>query len=148
MTSLARSRRFAALTLGAAALVLAGCAESPAPEASGAAITADAGVRVVSVARAASLLDADPAPTVVDLRTPQEFAGGHLDGAVLVDYSAPDFREAIAELPRDGSYVVYCQSGNRSAGARQVMAELGFTDVADIDGGVVAWTQQGGPLTS
>ena len=135
------------VVLAMLALLLAACGSSDTAEAPESSSTAP-GIRVVSAEQAASLLDQDPAPTIIDVRTPEEFAQGHLDGAVLVDYNAPDFRDRIAEFPRDGTYVIYCRSGNRSAGARQVMTELGFTDVADIDGGVVAWTDQGRPLTS
>ncbi len=107
-----------------------------------------AGVRVVAPAEAQELLDAEPSPVVIDVRTPGEYAEGHLEGAELVDYNAPDFRDRIATYPRDASYVIYCRSGNRSAGARAIMTELGFTDVADIDGGIVAWTGAGFPITT
>ena len=107
----------------------------------------DQGVRVVEPAAADELLAAEPRPTVIDVRTPAEFAEGPLEGAVLVDVQAPDFRDRIAELDRDASYVIYCRSGNRSVGARETMAELGFTDVADIDGGILAWVQAGLPVT-
>ena len=83
---------------------------------------------------------------MIDVRTPAEYAEGHLEDAVLVDYDAPDFAERIAEFTRDGEYVIYCRSGNRSAGARATMAELGFTDVVDVEGGVVAWVEAGLPL--
>ena len=144
-------RRFAAAVL--AVTVLAGCsAEDDAGSAGDAAVEgadeAAPGVRVVSPAAGAELLAADPAPVLIDVRTPGEFAEGHIEGATLVDYNAPDFRDRIAELDPTASYVIYCRSGNRSAGAREVMTELGFEDVADIDGGWVAWVEQGLPVTS
>lgn len=71
--------------------------------------------------------------TVVDVRTPAEYDGGHLDGALNIDVQAPDFQERISELPRDETYVVYCRSGNRSAAAIRIMEGLGFTDL--VDGG-------------
>lgn len=72
--------------------------------------------------------------TIVDVRTPEEFAAGHVAGAVNVDVQADDFDARIAELPTDGSYVVYCRSGNRSARAVERMRGLGFTDLADGGG--------------
>lgn len=106
------------------------------------------GVRVVPAEEAAELLTADPAPAVIDVRTPEEFAEGHLDGAVLIDINSPDFEQRIAELDRDQPYVLYCRSGNRSAAARAVMADLGFTDVADVEGGIAAWIAAGLPVVT
>jgi phage shock protein E len=70
---------------------------------------------------------------VIDVRTPAEVAEGHLTGAVLLDIQDPGFRDAIAELPRDEAYFVYCRSGNRSGQAIELMRELGFTDL--VNGG-------------
>jgi phage shock protein E len=70
---------------------------------------------------------------VVDVRTPEEFDTGHLDGAVNIDYQAADFADRVAELPREASYVVYCASGRRATGAVEQMRDLGFTDV--VNGG-------------
>lgn len=108
----------------------------------------EAGVRVVSPEEAAGLLDAEPAPAVIDVRTPEEFAEGRIEGAVLIDVTSPDFAERIAELDRDQPYVLYCRSGNRSVTARQVMADLGFADVADIAGGITAWVEEGRPVVT
>lgn len=147
MNGIAAPRRLGAILVAIVALVLASCGSSETADVTAGSGQAD-GVRVVSVDQAVMLLGQDPAPTIIDVRTPEEFAGGRLEGATLIDYNAPDFRDRIAALPRDGHYVIYCRSGNRSAGARQLMTGLGFTDVADIDGGVVAWAQQGQPPTA
>ena len=146
--ALVPSRHRLGVVLGLLTVLLASCSSASATDIASGTDQSAPGIRVVSVEAAVSLLDEQPGITVIDVRTPGEFAEGHLEGAVLVDYTAADFREAIGEFPRDGSYLIYCRSGNRSAGARQVMAELGFTDVTDIDGGVLAWSQQGGRLVS
>lgn len=104
-----------------------------------------AGIRRVSPETAQDLLAGDV--TLIDVRTPEEYSAGHLEDATLVDIAAPGFADEIAALPRDASYVLYCRSGNRSAQALDVMATLGFTDVADIEGGIVAWEQAGLPIT-
>ena len=70
---------------------------------------------------------------VVDVRTPSEYAGGHLDGAVNIDFQSPQFDAAIAELDPDDEYVVYCQTGNRSAQAVAAMEDAGL-DVQDAGG--------------
>lgn len=69
---------------------------------------------------------------VVDVRTPDEFAEGHLEGAVNIDLDGPDFAGAIGELPRDGEYVLYCRSGNRSGQAAAIMDQLDFQNVVDL----------------
>lgn len=71
--------------------------------------------------------------TVIDVRTPAEFAAGRLDGAVNLDLQSFDFRDQIDALDRGGKYLIYCHSGNRSAQAAAIMDELGFEDV--VDGG-------------
>lgn len=86
--------------------------------------------------------------TVIDVRTPAEFAAGHLDGAVNIDVQGADFDAQIAALPKDGTYAVYCHSGRRSADATSKMADAGFTEVYNLDGGVQAWAAAGGALTA
>lgn len=80
---------------------------------------------------------------VVDVRTPAEFADGHLQGAVNIDLQSGSFEQAIAELPLDGSYVVYCRSGNRSGQAVSIMTKLGFENLVDA-GGLQAASQATG----
>jgi phage shock protein E len=71
---------------------------------------------------------------VIDVRTPGEFAEGHLEGAINIDVQAADFDAQITELPTDGDYVVYCRSGNRSATAVTRMEGLGFDSLLDAGG--------------
>lgn len=74
--------------------------------------------------------------TVIDVRTAPEFAAAHVDGAENIDVTASSFTQQVEQLDKDGEYLVYCQSGNRSADAAEKMADLGFTDVVD-GGGIV-----------
>ena len=107
------------------------------------------GISTISVEAAAAITDNPPDDLVVlDVRTPEEFAEGHLEGAVLIDFYAADFAEQLAALDPDVPYLVYCRSGNRSGQAMGVMEELGFTSAADIDGGIVAWVDAGLPVTT
>lgn len=138
-------------TLLAVLLVLAACGGDSDGEGAAAVDPAAgaSGVRVVAVEEAAEIHAADAADLVVlDVRTPAEFAEAHLDGAVLIDIYEPDFADRIAGLDRDVPYLLYCRSGNRSSEARELMAELGFTDVADIDGGIVSWVEAGQPVVT
>lgn len=84
---------------------------------------------------------------VLDVRTPEEYAEGHIDGATLIDFYEPDFVDRIAELDRGVSYVVYCRSGHRSGQTVALMARQGFTAVNDVDGGIIAWDAAGLPVT-
>ena len=69
---------------------------------------------------------------ILDVRTPEEFAAGHLDGAVLVDIKDASFDARIAELDPSLSYVVYCRSGNRSAQDVERMKAAGFGNLSDL----------------
>ncbi len=102
-------------------------------------------VQLVDVVKGLALA-ADQSVVVVDVRTPAEFAEGHLDRAELVDFNDAEFREQIAQFDRSATYLVYCHSGNRSGQATAIMAELGFANVYDLDGGIGAWQAAGAPI--
>ena len=80
---------------------------------------------------------------VLDVRTPMEFAEGHLENAVNIDFQSGSFESDIAALDKNATYAVYCRSGNRSGQAVKVMSDLGFTDLYDLDGGVIDWVSAG-----
>ena len=143
--------RFAVSTAAVLALAACGGADDAAPATTADQATAASagGVTVVSPDEAAATIEAAPDDLVIlDIRTPEEFAEGHIEGATLIDFYREDFAEQIAALDRDDPYVLYCRSGNRSQQARSLMAELGFTDVADVDGGIVGWEAAGLPIVA
>lgn len=82
---------------------------------------------------------------ILDVRTPEEFAERHLEGAEMIDFYRTDFAEQIADLDPDVPYLVYCRSGNRSGQTVALMRELGFSNVSDVDGGILSWNQAGLP---
>ena len=88
----------------------------------------------------------NPVFFIIDVRTPEEFDGGYIEGAINIDYYSEDFRVQLEALDKDKSYLVYCHSGRRSAGARDVMAELGFREVYNMSGGITEWEAQGLPV--
>lgn len=93
------------------------------------------------------LLQAPPTGLVIlDIRTPEEFAGGHIAGAANLDFYEPDFAANLDALDKDLPYFVYCRSGNRSASAIETMKDLGFTQVYELDGGIVSWAGAGLPI--
>jgi len=69
---------------------------------------------------------------IIDVRTPEEFAAGHLEGAVLIDIKDASFDSKIAALDPDAVYIVYCRSGNRSAQAVERMRGAGIDDITDL----------------
>ncbi|MBT9395100.1 rhodanese-like domain-containing protein [Hymenobacter sp. NST-14] len=77
--------------------------------------------------------------TLLDVRRPDEFAGGHLPGAVNIDVTGPDFARRVAALDKTKPTYVYCRSGARSATAATQLTKAGFADVANLLGGVLDW---------
>ncbi len=73
---------------------------------------------------------------IIDVRTPGEFASGHLEGAINIDVQSADFAAQVMELDKDGEYFIYCRSGNRSGQAIAQMNQMGFSDMTN--GGSVA----------
>ncbi|MCL2787011.1 MAG: rhodanese-like domain-containing protein [Micrococcales bacterium] len=73
--------------------------------------------------------------TILDVRAPDEFAEGHLEGAINIDIRASDFEPQIEALPRDTHYFVYCRAGARAAMAVAQMESSGFTNVT-LAGGI------------
>ncbi|MGE5283855.1 MAG: rhodanese-like domain-containing protein [Actinomycetota bacterium] len=87
----------------------------------------------------------DPGFVLLDVRTPKEFAEGRIEGAVLVDFLSPSFRDEMAKFDRGKTYLVYCRTGHRTVGALKIMRELGFPDVFVIAGGITKWKEAGFP---
>jgi rhodanese-related sulfurtransferase len=112
-----------------------------------AACASDSAVQTIGAAELVEVVEAGDA-VLLDVRTPQEYASGHLPGAVNIDLSDPTFAQQIEALPTQETYVVYCRSGNRSAEAATVMSEAGFTDVRDVDAGLQTIAQAGVPLVT
>jgi rhodanese-related sulfurtransferase len=91
---------------------------------------------------------AEPGTVVVDVRTPGEFAAGHVDGAVNIDVESPSFGSEIAALPKDTTYAVYCRSGRRSTLATDQMTEAGFTSLVNLQGGIADLQSAGAPIVA
>jgi rhodanese-related sulfurtransferase len=79
----------------------------------------------------------------LDVRTPAEFAEGHIEGARLIDFQSGNFESEIAGLDKEATYAVYCRSGNRSGQAVAIMHDAGFHNVYNLDGGVIDWANEG-----
>lgn len=92
------------------------------------------------------MLAQNPDARIIDIRTPAEFAEGHLEGAEIIDFYAPGYREKWAALDRDATYFVYCRTGNRSGKTMSMLAELGFTRILHLKDGIVSWQRVGLPV--
>ena len=90
----------------------------------------------------------DPSVVILDVRTPQEFAEGHLANAINIDFQSGNFEQEIASLDKSKTYAVYCRSSNRSGEAVKVMADAGFTRMYDMDGGIIDWQAAGGQIVT
>ncbi|MCB0819288.1 MAG: rhodanese-like domain-containing protein [Bacteroidetes bacterium] len=80
---------------------------------------------------------------IVDIRTPQEFAAGHLKNAININFYSPDFVSSIEKAGKNKNVLIYCASGNRSGQALQKLKNNSFNSLADLQGGISAWNAAG-----
>lgn len=90
-----------------------------------------------------SLLSKDKTVQLVDVRTPEEYAAGHIEGARLIDFYDTDFAARIGKLDKSKPVMVYCAAGGRSASAAEQLNKMGFKKVYDLAGGMRAWRTAG-----
>lgn len=79
---------------------------------------------------------------VIDVRTPEEFEAGHIEGALNINVKAAEFVDEIQKLSKTDTLLVYCRSGRRSAYAAQVMVSFGFRKIYDLEGGFLNWESE------
>lgn len=84
---------------------------------------------------------------IIDVRTSGEFSSGHLHNAINIDVRSTEFSMIIDTLDRNGTYVMHCQSGSRSAGAFSSMVSMGFIHLYEMQSGYSAWVSAGYPTT-
>lgn len=84
---------------------------------------------------------------LVDVRTPEEFASGHLAGALSIDFNGPGFAESVAKLPKDKHVYLYCRSGRRSKAAMPIFLKAGYKSVFNLTPGILGWESAGLPVT-
>jgi len=123
------------IALIASVLLLAGCSSSA------------SGVTNMNVSEFSQKIT-ETGVVTLDVRTPGEFAEGHIEGAQLIDFQSGNFENEISSLDKNATYAVYCRSGNRSGQAVKVMHDAGFHNVYNLDGGVIDWANAGLPLVN
>jgi rhodanese-related sulfurtransferase len=83
---------------------------------------------------------------LLDVRTPGEYREGHIEGAVLIDYTSSRFKDELERLDRGKTYLVYCRTGNRSGKAAAILEEMRFRKVLHMSGGITEWKKEGLPI--
>ncbi len=109
--------------------------------------TTESSAQHMSLAAFSTAMSA-PGTLLLDVRTPAEYAAGHLPGARNLDIEGPGFGAQIASLDKNATYAVYCHSGNRSGVDLEQMAATGFTHLYDLAGGLTAWQAMGGHMVA
>ena len=103
--------------------------------------------RHVSIDDVKKSIGGERVPLLLDVREPQETNLGRLPGAIVIPRGTMETRvEAL--IPRDASVVIYCASDNRSALAADTLVQMGYQDVAWMQGGFNGWAVSGGPVAS
>ena len=80
--------------------------------------------------------------TIIDVRTPEEYAEGHIQGALNINVKSETFVTEIENLSKSDTLLVYCRSGRRSLYAAQVMVSIGFQKIYDLEGGFLNWESE------
>lgn len=78
---------------------------------------------------------------LVDIRTAQEYHSGHIDGAINIDFFLNNFEARCNKLKKDQPLYIYCRSGSRSRQASNRLAAMGFTEIFDLQGGLMAYNR-------
>lgn len=93
----------------------------------------------ISVVTPAEFKEKSVDQTIIDVRTPEEFKEGYLEGAKNIDFNDESFSDQISKLDKNKPVFIYCRSGERSSLASKEMIKLGFQEVYDLEGGIVDW---------
>jgi rhodanese-related sulfurtransferase len=101
-------------------------------------------IDVAALHEAMNDADAPDGVTLVDVREPYEYDGGHVPGALSMPLG--QVVSLAADLPKDQPLYVICRSGNRSLQAAEALVEAGFQDVRNVDGGMISWQAAGYPV--
>jgi len=88
----------------------------------------------------------DPNVIVVDVRTPEEYAAGHIENARLINFYDTNWSEQMSQLDKNKPVIVYCAVGGRSGKAYAALQKLGFKTIYDMKGGFDAWKKNQLPI--
>jgi rhodanese-related sulfurtransferase len=102
--------------------------------------------RNLDAVEAARLIKERTEITLLDVRTPEEYAAGHVQKALNINYYDHNFQKDAARLDTRKTYLIYCASGNRSSKARVILTQIGITNLYHLDGGIKAWQAASLPI--
>ncbi len=80
---------------------------------------------------------------LIDVRTPEEYMQGHISGAVNIDYFSKDFETHLKQFDTEKKIYMYCRSGKRSSKSVSKLKALGFSQIYELDGGIINWRSKG-----
>ena len=106
-------------------------------------------IKDVDVDTVRDLIEEDETVIVLDVRTPEEYAMGHIEGTLNINIAEADFSERVSKLDRDKTYIIHCSANvknGRSAKSIKIMSSLGFDKLLNMAGGINAWEQSAHPL--
>jgi thioredoxin len=82
-------------------------------------------------------------PSIIDVRSPEEFAGQHINNAINIDWNGDNFESKIGKYDKSKPIFVYCMSGGRSKQAAEKLGNMGFTKIYELQGGIMKWNAAG-----
>ena len=91
----------------------------------------------------ADKIKAIPNAQIIDVRSPEEYTGQHIDNAVNINWNGEDFEGEVSKYDKSKPVFVYCMSGGRSKKAAEKLQELGFKTIYELDGGIMKWNATG-----
>jgi rhodanese-related sulfurtransferase len=148
-----RKLKYAFLTIALSGLMLGtGCQaqqenQAVNPAVGTTATTGAAAVQPIAPEAAAKLMASDAALQILDVRTPEEVSLGVIKGAKMINWFDADFASrAVAALDKSKPLLVYCKVGGRSAQAANVLLKQGFSNIYNLQGGMMKWEGEGHPV--
>ena len=78
---------------------------------------------------------------LIDVRRPEEYAAGHIEGAVNYNFLGTGFNKEVVQLDKNKPVLLYCRTGKRSGAASRKMQAMGFSEVYDLQGGYLNWSK-------
>ena len=108
----------------------------------------DQAIENVVVGEAVTLIEdnqQNPNFVILDVRTPEEFTAGHIEGAINIDFYNEAFKDHLNSLDKGKKYLIYCRTARRTGEALKIMDDLGFVEVYNMLGGIVQWEAEGLP---
>lgn len=107
--------------------------------------TNDAGAVLVTQDEVLRMIDAGTAPMILDVRTAEEYAEGHVPGAINISHHELPDRLAEIDAARADGVIVYCRSGRRAGIAEELLLGQGFANVQHLEGDMLAWVDADRP---